>query len=538
MRRAAHGDLAAVLLRVGSRGVGSRSRRPSSPRRRCAGRGSRSRSCRSRPPATATARARSARSARAGVFVKELEEALLAGRIDVAVHSAKDMTSTRHRRASRSARTSSARIRATRSAARRRSAPGMRIGTASVRRRAQLLALEPTLSVEPLRGNIDTRLRKRARARPRRPRARGLRSRPARARRRDRPQARPRARCCPRPAQGALALQVRAGEEELVARGDDARDARAGSRPSAPVSRSRRRLPRAGRGPPRRRRLTALIAAEDGALDRAPQRRRSGRARRGAARGRGASGEDRRHPAARARREPLAGRLEALGHEVVDCPLIAIEPLGDEPIDVAGYDWVVVTSAERRRELAPPRAAATPRLAAIGPATAEALAAGCPISSRASRRRRASSPSSRDRPGACSSRRPKAPRQLLVDELDADFVPLYRTASCGPPTLPSGDLVVLASRVGRARSRCASPPRLPVVSIGPARPPPPRSAAGTLAAEDGSWIQRRSGTDPAALAAELFPLADEDRRHPAGGPGTRPRLPPRGHSVTRSSTAR
>src|SRR5438445_627380 len=40
--------------------------------------------------------------------------------------------------------------------------PGMRIGTASVRRRAQLLALEPSLSIEPLRGNIDTRLRKRA----------------------------------------------------------------------------------------------------------------------------------------------------------------------------------------------------------------------------------------------------------------------------------------------------------------------------------------------------------------------------------------
>src|SRR4051794_27707537 len=39
--------------------------------------------------------------------------------------------------------------------------PGMRIGTASVRRRAQLLALEPDLAIEPLRGNIDTRLRKR-----------------------------------------------------------------------------------------------------------------------------------------------------------------------------------------------------------------------------------------------------------------------------------------------------------------------------------------------------------------------------------------
>ena len=95
-----------------------------------------------------------------GVFVKELEEALLEGRIDVAVHSAKDMTST-DTTGSRSARTRRGRIRATRSAARVRCGPGMRIGTASARRRAQLLALEPTLSIEPLRGNIDTRLRKR-----------------------------------------------------------------------------------------------------------------------------------------------------------------------------------------------------------------------------------------------------------------------------------------------------------------------------------------------------------------------------------------
>ena len=95
-----------------------------------------------------------------GVFVKELEEALLAGRIDVAVHSAKDMTSTDttglvvgaylERDDPRDALCGDAEIRA-----------GMRIGTASARRRAQLLALEPTLSVEPLRGNIDTRLRKR-----------------------------------------------------------------------------------------------------------------------------------------------------------------------------------------------------------------------------------------------------------------------------------------------------------------------------------------------------------------------------------------
>ena len=42
--------------------------------------------------------------------------------------------------------------------------------------------------------------------------------------------------------------------------------------------------------------------------------------------------------------EELAARLEALGHEVVRCPLIEIEPLGDEPVDVSPYDWVVLTS--------------------------------------------------------------------------------------------------------------------------------------------------------------------------------------------------
>src|SRR5213082_3305572 len=95
-----------------------------------------------------------------GVFVKEIEEALLAGRIDVAVHSAKDMTSSDteglavgaylERDDVRDALVGADAIR-----------PGMRIGTASVRRRAQLLALEPSLSVEPLRGNVETRLRKR-----------------------------------------------------------------------------------------------------------------------------------------------------------------------------------------------------------------------------------------------------------------------------------------------------------------------------------------------------------------------------------------
>src|SRR5688572_3239729 len=83
-----------------------------------------------------------------GVFVKEIEEALLAGRIDVAVHSAKDMTSTLveglvvgaylPREDPRDALCGAAAL-----------APGMRIGTASARRRAQLLASEPSLLIEP-----------------------------------------------------------------------------------------------------------------------------------------------------------------------------------------------------------------------------------------------------------------------------------------------------------------------------------------------------------------------------------------------------
>ena len=155
-----------------------------------------------------------------GVFVKELEEALLAGRIDVAVHSAKDMTSTDTgglvvgaypaREDPRDALCGVAAL-----------APGMRIGTASVRRRAQLLALEPTLSIEPLRGNIDTRLRKRG--------ERGLDAIVLAACGLDRlglegeigarldPSV-----MLPEAGQGALALQVRAGEEMLVAALDDA----------------------------------------------------------------------------------------------------------------------------------------------------------------------------------------------------------------------------------------------------------------------------------------------------------------------------
>ena len=197
-----------------------------------------------------------------GVFVKELEEALLGRRIDVAVHSAKDMTATDpeglavgayiERDDPRDALCGADAVR-----------PGMRIGTASARRKAQLLSLEPTLSIEPLRGNIDTRLRKRGERdldaivlaacgldRLGLAHEIGRRFDPAEL--------------LPEAAQGALALQVRAGEEELVAAADHAETRRR-------VESERAAVAAVGGGclaPVAAHHdgttLTALIAAEDG----------------------------------------------------------------------------------------------------------------------------------------------------------------------------------------------------------------------------------------------------------------------------------
>ncbi len=100
-----------------------------------------------------------------GLFVKEIEQALLDRRADVAVHSAKDLPAELapglvlaafpERADPRDALVS--RTRGTRLDA---LPEGARIGTGSVRRTAQLLAQRPDLRVEPLRGNVPTRLAK------------------------------------------------------------------------------------------------------------------------------------------------------------------------------------------------------------------------------------------------------------------------------------------------------------------------------------------------------------------------------------------
>src|SRR5689334_23245891 len=70
---------------------------------------------------------------------------------------------------------------------------------------------------------------------------------------------------------------------------------------------------------------------------------------------------------------PLVQRLEAAGCEVVECPLIEIERTSDEPIDASGYDWLVVTSPNGADEVARRLVGERPRVAAVGPGTAERL---------------------------------------------------------------------------------------------------------------------------------------------------------------------
>jgi uroporphyrinogen III methyltransferase/synthase len=168
---------------------------------------------------------------------------------------------------------------------------------------------------------------------------------------------------------------------------------------------------------------------------------------------------------AEAQAEPLVRRLEALGHEVVRCPLIRVEPVGDDPIDPSPFDWVVVTSPNGASELARRLTARPRQLAAIGPATADALRAhGLQVDL---------VPSVHTQDGLLAELPPgrvllaaaEGARRLLVDERGAELLPLYRTIELHPPA-PQGDVALVAS-ASAARAFAATGARIPVVAIGP-----------------------------------------------------------------------
>jgi uroporphyrinogen III methyltransferase / synthase len=168
----------------------------------------------------------------------------------------------------------------------------------------------------------------------------------------------------------------------------------------------------------------------------------------------------------RAQARPLVAALEGLGAEVVECPLIEIERTSDEPIDGAGYDWLIVTSPNSAGEIAR-RGVNLPRIAAVGPGTAEALAeqgieaAFVPReSSQEGLLRELPRPAGRVLFAAA-----EGARRRPIDELQADFVPLYRTRLLAPEP-PEGDAVVLASG-SAARAYAGIGGAAPAVSIGP-----------------------------------------------------------------------
>ncbi|HUQ22740.1 MAG TPA: uroporphyrinogen-III synthase [Gaiellaceae bacterium] len=162
--------------------------------------------------------------------------------------------------------------------------------------------------------------------------------------------------------------------------------------------------------------------------------------------------------------EELVQGLLALGHEVVRCPLLEVEPLGDSPLDVSGYGWVIVTSVNGARELRRRMIGTPARVAAIGQATAEAFGGADlvpAVSTQEGLLAELPRPAGRVLFAAA-----EGARRLLVDELDATFLPLYRTRELTPPEPPDGDIVVLAS-ASAARAFARLDVAIPAVSIGP-----------------------------------------------------------------------
>jgi uroporphyrinogen-III synthase len=165
---------------------------------------------------------------------------------------------------------------------------------------------------------------------------------------------------------------------------------------------------------------------------------------------------------------PLVERLEALGLEVVLCPLIELEPIGPPEVDVTGFDWVVVTSPRGAREFATRRRGNLPRVAAIGPGTAAALRENGiepALVPRVSTQEGlvAELP---DPPGRVLFAGAEDARPYLAEALHAEAVVLYRTRQLRPAEPPGGDLVVLAS-ASAAKAFATLGLEIPAVSIGP-----------------------------------------------------------------------
>jgi uroporphyrinogen III methyltransferase/synthase len=164
----------------------------------------------------------------------------------------------------------------------------------------------------------------------------------------------------------------------------------------------------------------------------------------------------------------LAERLRVDGMDVVEWPLVAVEPIEGAPLRADAYDWVVLTSRHGVEELFHRLEGPLPRVAVIGPGTAEALrehgVEPALVPARSTQEGLlAEFPRSAGRVLFAGA---EGARELLAESLDADVVPLYRTIEVQPETEPDGDVVVLAS-ASAARAYAKTGLGLPCISIGP-----------------------------------------------------------------------
>jgi len=150
---------------------------------------------------------------------------------------------------------------------------------------------------------------------------------------------------------------------------------------------------------------------------------------------------------ARGGNDELAERLRASGLDVVECPLIRIEPLEGPPVSAFGYDWLVLTSRIATELLFARLAGRLPPVAVIGPGTAEAVREHGVEPALVARRstqegllEELPTPAGRVLFAGAQDARP-----LLAIKLGADVLPLYRTVPEEVPEFPHSDLVVLAS---------------------------------------------------------------------------------------------
>lgn len=180
----------------------------------------------------------------------------------------------------------------------------------------------------------------------------------------------------------------------------------------------------------------------------------------------------------------LAARLLEAGIEPVRCPLLETVPVGEGPIRIEGFEWVVLTSRNAVEHLFARLEGPLPRVAAIGPGTAEAL------------RERGVVPelvpdvstqeglvaSFPKRHGRVLFLGAEDARPLIAEKLGAEHRVLYRTVERLPRELPAADLAVLAS-ASAARALARAGGRTPCVSIGPSTTAAARMAGLEVVAE-------------------------------------------------------